>query len=102
MKILTANRLTDGAAVWLASDHSWAEDIHDAEIAHDEICEEKLERAGKAAFLKNEVVDVAMIDIELADSGIRPTRLRERIRAAGPSIRRDLGKQAVPAVAHAA
>ncbi len=94
MKILTANRLTDGEAVWLAADHSWATSIDDAEIAEDKATEEKLERAGKAAFLKNEVVDVNLVDIALVNGAIEPKRLRERIRAAGPTNRTDLGKQA--------
>ena len=94
MKILTANRLIDGEAVWLAADHSWATDIDAAEIAQDKATEEKLERAGKAAFLKNEVVDVNLVDITLVNGAIHPTRLRERIRAAGPTNRIDLGKQA--------
>jgi len=61
MKILTANRLIDGEAVWLCSDHSWAETIEAAEIARDAATEEKLERAGKAAVCKNEVVDLALV-----------------------------------------
>ena len=36
----------------------------------------------------------AVIDIDLVDGKIRPRRLRERIRAAGPTIHPDLGKQA--------
>lgn len=102
MKILTANRLTDGEAVWLANDHSWAEYIDGAEIASDSETEQKLERAGLSAFLKNEVVDVNLIDVELVDGRPVPFRLRERIRAAGPTNRLDLGKQAEPAVAVAA
>ncbi len=102
MKILTANRLNDGEAVWLSSDHSWAETIHRAEIAGDGPAQEKLERAGHAAFLKNEVVDVNLIDIELIDGVPVPLRLRERIRAAGPTNRLDLGKQAAAPIAVAA
>ncbi|TKT82675.1 DUF2849 domain-containing protein [Aquamicrobium sp. LC103] len=102
MKVLTANRLADGEAVWLASDHSWAETIDAAEIARDVGIEEKLQRAGRAAYLKNEVVDVDLIDVELVDGVVRPVRLRERIRAAGPTNRTDLGKQARPQVAAAA
>lgn len=85
MKILTANRLSDGEVVWLAADHSWTIDIADAAIAGDAVAEEKLLRAGTAAFLKNEVLDVDLIDIELVDGTIRPLRLRERIRATGPT-----------------
>jgi hypothetical protein len=102
MKILTANRLTDGEAVWLACDHSWVEAICDAQIAIDVATVEKLERAGKAAFLKNEVVDVNLIDVSLVNGRVEPQRLRERIRAAGPTNRLDLGKQARPAAAVAA
>lgn len=86
MKILTANRLKDGVSVWLASDHSWVTTIEAAEVAEDAIQEEKLERAGKAAFLKNEVIDVNLIDVERVGAGVRPTRLRERIRADGPTV----------------
>ena len=102
MKILTANRLTDGEAVWLCADHSWAETIDVAEIARDAATEEKLERAGKAALCKNEVVDLALVDIDLVDGRIWPKRLRERIRAAGPTNRTDLGKQARPRISIAA
>ena len=102
MKVLTANRLTDGEAVWYATDHSWAETIDNSEIARDKAGEEKLEAIGKAAFLNNEVVDVDMIDIQLVDGAIRPIRLREQIRASGPTNRNDLGKQARPGVPQAA
>ncbi len=102
MKIVTANRLTDGEAVWLAADHSWAASMEAAEVAQDKATEEKLERAGRAALLKNEVVDVNLVDVTVVDGRIVPQRLRERIRAAGPTNRTDLGKQALPQIAVAA
>lgn len=102
MKMLTANRLIDGEAVWLARDHSWADAIEGGEIARDEATVERMERAARAALLKNEVVDVAVIDVTIVDDDIRPLRLRERIRAAGPTNRTDLGKQARPGIAVAA
>jgi len=94
MKVLTANRLIDGEAVWYAPDHRWSETIRGAEIARDKEHEEKLEAVGKASFAANQVVDVEIIDVELIDGEIVPNRLRERIRAAGPTNRLDLGKQA--------
>ena len=33
MKVLTANRLTDGEAVWYTADGGWAETLGDAEVA---------------------------------------------------------------------
>lgn len=102
MKILTANRLTDGEAVWYATDRSWAETIERSEIAADKGAEARLEAIGKAAHDDNLVVDVNLIDVELVDGVPVPTRLRERIRAAGPSNRNDLGKQARPELVRAA
>ena len=96
MKVLTANRLTDGEAVWFGSDQVWHETIDYAEVAHDKPAEERLEALGKQAFARNEVVDVDLIDVELLEGEIRPLRLRERIRSAGPTNRTDLGKQARP------
>lgn len=96
MKILTANRLTDGEAVWWATDGSWAETIDGAETVADKLGEARLEAIGKAAHDKNEVVDVNLIDVSLVGGAIQPLRLREVIRAAGPTNRLDLGKQARP------
>lgn len=96
MKVLTANRLTDGEAVWYAEDGRWIETIVGAEVAADKAAEERLEATGKAAYANNLVVDVDLIDVDLVDGAIVPLRLRERIRAAGPTNRHDLGKQARP------
>lgn len=93
MKILTANRLIDGEAVWYGNG-TWTETISGAEFAADKEAEARLEAIGQAAFAANEVLDVALVDVELIDGVIQPIRLRERIRAAGPTIRNDLGKQA--------
>ena len=61
--------------------------------------EARLEAEGKAALDNNEVVDVELIDVDVVDGVIVPQRLREQIRAAGPTNRTDLGKQARPEVA---
>lgn len=94
MKILTANRLGDGEAVWFAPDGAWAETIDEAETVADKAGEARLEAIGKAAIDSNQVVDVNLIDVSVIDGAIQPLRLREAIRAAGPSNRIDLGKQA--------
>ena len=99
MKVLTANRLTDGEAVWFSADGRWVETIDEAEVASDKSAEERLQAAGKAAYANNEVVDVDLIDVAIAGGSLRPLRLREQIRAAGPSNRTDLGKQARPPLA---
>jgi hypothetical protein len=97
MKVLTANRLTDGVAVWYA-DGGWAETVEGSDIAPDKAAEDRLEAIGAAAYANNEVVDVNLIDVDVVNGVVEPVRLREKIRAAGPTIRNDLGKQAARAV----
>ncbi|OBQ74140.1 DUF2849 domain-containing protein [Mesorhizobium sp. WSM3873] len=101
MKVLTANRLSDGIAVWYV-DGGWAETVSRADIAHDKAAEDRLEAIGAAAAANNEVVDVNLIDVTVINGVVEPVRLREKIRAAGPTIRTDIGKQASPAPARAA
>lgn len=96
MKVLTANRLIDGETVWYSADHRWSETIVGAELANDKATEERLGAIGKAAFAGNFALDIELIDVQLVDGEIVPVRLRERIRAAGPTNRTDLGKQARP------
>ena len=96
MKVLTANRLSDGEAVWYASQGGWIESLQGADGAEDKLAESLLEGIGKVAYDNNEVVDVNLIDVQVLDGTIVPLRLREQIRAAGPSNRSDLGKQARP------
>ena len=85
-KVLTANRLSDGISVWLDAAGNWVESLQDAFVARHAEAVSALEATGKAAFADNKVVDVNVIDIEEVDGVLRPLRLRERIRAEGPTI----------------
>ncbi|MBZ9677385.1 DUF2849 domain-containing protein [Mesorhizobium sp. ES1-1] len=93
MKILTANRLSDGIAVWYANG-GWVETVDHAELARDQAAEDLLEAIGAKAYADNQVVDVNLIDADIVDGVVEPVRLREKIRAAGPTVRGDVGKQA--------
>ena len=88
-KILTANRLDDGLAIYLGED-GWSADLDAARRAYDDDQAAVLEYQGKQAALRNEVADPYLIDLD--DDG--PVRWRETIRATGPTVRRDLGYQA--------
>ncbi|TPW33052.1 DUF2849 domain-containing protein [Martelella alba] len=86
-KVLTANRLSDGISVWLDVNGRWVTDLQDALIARHEVGIATLEEIGKRDFSENRVVDVNLIDVEeKPDGSIWPLRLRERIRAEGPTI----------------
>ncbi|MEA3534729.1 DUF2849 domain-containing protein [Rhizobium sp. CC-YZS058] len=85
-KVLTANRLSDGISVWLDASGQWVESLQDAFVARHAEAVTALEAAGKTAFADNKVVDVNVIDIVEEDGILRPLRLREKIRAEGPTI----------------
>jgi Protein of unknown function (DUF2849) len=85
MKVLTANTLSDGIAVWYSGSH-WSLSALEAEVATDAAAENRLTAIGALAYANNEVVDVNLVDVVLKDGKPHLTRLRERIRADGPTI----------------
>lgn len=85
-KVLTANRLSDGVAVWLGADGEWIETVRDAFLARHDEAVTAIEAVGVQALADNRVVDVNVIEVEETPGGPRPFRLRERIRADGPTI----------------
>jgi len=98
--IVTANRLRDGQVVWLAPEGRWAEDIAAAEVFDNAAIEEAIARA--RIFEEQRVVlDVYGVELGSARPCPVPVTERERIRAAGPSVRPDLGQQAKGATVHA-
>ena len=99
-KVLTANRLGDGISVWMGSDGQWTVSLKDAFLARHDDAVAALEAAGREAVADNRVVDVNVIDVEETESGPRPFRLRERIRADGPTI--DYTSAPAARVSHAA
>lgn len=93
-QILIASDLVNGDVVFLGPT-GWERDHRLARVAHDATEAAALETFGKSEIERNQVVDVYLADIEVGDNGA-PTLLhyREKMRAVGPSVRRDLGKQA--------
>lgn len=85
-KVITANRLADGLVVFLDAKGGWPLDLGQARILADDE-----ELAGAEAYAKRQhderiVVEPYAIDVELVDGRPVPTRLRERIRALGPTV----------------
>lgn len=86
LQVLTANRLIDGIAVWYDQNGNWVETFAGSAIARSKDEVARLEAIGKKAYADNLVIDVNLIDVEEAGGLVTPMRLRERIRAAGPTI----------------
>jgi hypothetical protein len=92
-QMLTANRLRDGDVVyWRAG--GWVEALGDGEVfAANAEAEAALEAARKFVA-GNVVVNPYLFEVRAEADGVLPVKEREIIRAAGPTVRSDLGKQA--------
>ncbi len=89
--VVTANRLTDGAVVFLGPDFRWVESLQGAFLVSEAEREKALARA-KADEGLQIVVEPYLIDVIEGDGGIAAKHLREAIRASGPTVRPELGK----------
>jgi hypothetical protein len=94
-KILTANDLLHGGTVYYTASGTWSPHVVDALVATSSADIEALNKAGSDAFAANAVIDVAVVDVN-ANGELRPVRLREVIRATGPTVRLDLNKSVSP------
>jgi hypothetical protein len=90
-QIVTANRLIDGIVVFQDRAGGWSEDFARAAVHEDAAA--ALARASQDVAA-SQIVDPYAIEVELRNGHYAPKALREAIRASGPTVRRDLGKQA--------
>ncbi|MGQ9365886.1 DUF2849 domain-containing protein [Azospirillum sp. A39] len=93
LQAITANRLRDGAVVWLGAGNAWVERV-EAAASFDAAAVGEALAAAQAAERANLVVGVYAFEVEMRGGVPQPSRYRERVRALGPSVRTDLGKQA--------
>ena len=82
-KVVTANALLEGDAVWLTEDDRWTRDMREAELITDEaVADDRL----LFAFAQPDVVVGAyLVDAEAGDQGPGPSHFREAFRTRGPS-----------------
>jgi hypothetical protein len=90
-QVISANRLGDGIVVYLTAHGDWAEGIDQARVIDGEVQGEDALGVASVAAAASIIVDPYLIDV---DGERRPTRNRELIRALGPTVRLDIGKQA--------
>lgn len=93
LKAATANRLSDGAVVYLGDDGEWTERIEGARIADGKDAAATLIADAERDVPLCRVVAPYLIDVGYgADRALRPATYRERIRAFGPSIQPRFGR----------
>lgn len=89
MEILTGNELVSGATVYLSRTGAWVEDLQQARV----FLKEEADARDAAIEATKKTMRINSLEIEavqLRDGVIYPDRIRERIRAEGPTApRRD-------------
>ena len=90
---VTANRLLDGEVVYLTPALEWSPCLDECCVVADDGA--NLLVAANRAVQDRLIVDPYLFEIEIGEGRISPLGQRERIRAAGPSVRPDLGRQTV-------
>ena len=91
-QMLTANRLVDGDVLyWKAGD--WVLALKDGEVFADAKAADAALAAAQKYVTGNAVVNPYLFDVRTDAQGVHPVKEREIIRAAGPTVRFDLGKQ---------
>ena len=82
-KVVTANRLLEGDAVWLTATGQWSGNIKDAELITDEATADlRLMSADAEAHI---IAGAYLADAVAGDGGPAPTHFREEFRTRGPS-----------------
>ena len=82
-KVVTANALLEGDAVWLTADDTWTRNMSEAELIEDEGHAEL--RLLHAQGQPDQVVGPYLADAAPSDGGPVPTHFREAFRTRGPS-----------------
>ena len=94
-QVLTANRLVTGEVVYWARG-IWVGSLTGAEVLADGHAAEAALDQAKASVADRTVVNPYLFPVRSDDGRIHPLEEREIIRAAGPTVRVDLGKQSPP------
>lgn len=89
-KVLTGNSLRDGEVVFWA-EGEWVERFSAAELFEESTAAEAALEVARAQ--PTVIVEPYLIDVRLDEGVPVPTAYRERVRALGPTIHPDMGKQ---------
>lgn len=93
-EVVSGNRLTDGFVVYLADDGSWVERIEDAAIAATVEKRAELEAKANTGIATQKVTHWEFAEVSEKDGTRTAIKNIQYIRSLGPTVRRDLGKQA--------
>jgi hypothetical protein len=92
-QMLTANRLRDGDVLYRKGG-GWVLALAEGDVFADQTSADAALAAAQAEMVRNEFVAPYLFEVRVVKDVIQPVKEREIIRAAGPTVRADLGKQA--------
>jgi uncharacterized protein DUF2849 len=91
-QMIIANRLVDGAVVFLGLGEIWTTAIASGAVLEDDAEAQRLLAAVKQLEARSPVIDPQVIQVKLDNDGVlRPVEIRELIRAFGPTVRTERG-----------
>lgn len=94
LQVLTANHLRSGdVAYWRGG--AWVDHFAEADVFRDKASADAALAAAQAFVKDRVVVNPYLFAVRDVDGRIRAVEEREIVRSEGPSVRRDLGKQAM-------
>ncbi len=93
-EIVLANRLTDGVVIYLGRSGGWTESLKDAAVTHDGASRAELEVNAEAGQNSQQIAGWEFVEVVLENDGPRIVKNKQFIQSQGPTVRRDLGKQA--------
>lgn len=94
LQVLTANRLRDGDVVYWR-DGTWVDHFSAANVFAEKAAADAALEAARVFVKDRVVVNPYLFGVREDGGRIRAIEEREIIRSEGPSVRRDLGKQAM-------
>ncbi|MDB5569036.1 MAG: hypothetical protein JWN93_219 [Hyphomicrobiales bacterium] len=91
---ISANRLRDGIVVFLGAGGAWVEQLAQAAAYPEKEQAEAALEGARGDEKRNLVVEAFVFPVRQSPAGLVADHIRDAIRAAGPSVYRDHGKQA--------
>ena len=89
-QMIIANRLVDGAVVFLGAEQTWVTVIDDAVLIESEHDGAQLLAQAKLDEVNCIVIDPYLIPVTFEDQHARPDNNKESIRAFGPTVRTEV------------
>ena len=92
--IVTANELLSGDVVFRNSNGGWSPGIDAAAVFDGQVAADEALAAAQADEAANIVMGAYTVAVTRQGGAVRPSHIRERIRALGPTVRGDLARSA--------